>query len=128
MTRIVASAARGAPSVPVPGGTSVRRPKTTGRTVAGTSMFTVPTMVGVSSRRNSASRRETTMVTSADATTRVASRDGPPSARAAAHTPMKATAGPIVSTYPAPTRPSLAACSAVTMPLTATALNTAQER
>ena len=41
---------------------------------------------------------------------------------------MKAPAGPIVSTYPAPTRPSLAACRAVLTPLTATAQNTAHER
>jgi uracil phosphoribosyltransferase len=32
---------------------------------------------------------------------------------------MKATGGPIASTYPAPTRPSLAACSAVQTPLAA---------
>ena len=128
MTAIVATAVRGALSAGAPAGPSVRRPKTTGSTVAGTSMFTVPTMVGVSRRLNRARRREMTMGTSDDATTRVASRAGPPSERAPTETPMKAPAGPIVSTYPAPTRPSLAACRAVLTPLTATAQNTAHDR
>ncbi len=128
MTTIVASAVTGAPSAAAPGGASVRRPKMTGRTVAGSSMFTVPTRVGVSSRLNRASRIEIAMGTNEDATTRAASRAGPPSARALTETPMKATGGPIASTCPAPTRPSLAACSAVETPLTATAQNTAHDR
>ena len=128
MMAMVASAVSGAPSSAAPGGASVRRPKTTGSTVAGTSMFTVPTMVGVRRHLNRARRREMTMGTSDDATTSGASRAGPPAERALTATPMKATAGPIVSTYPAPTRPSLAACSTVHTPLIATAQNTAQDR
>ena len=128
MTAIVASAVTGAPIAAAPGGASVRRLKTTGSTVAGTSMFTVPTMVGVRSRLNRASRMEIAIGTNADAATRVASRAGPPSARALTETPMKATGGPIASTYPAPTRPSLAACSAVQAPLAVMAQKTAQDR
>ena len=87
-TRIVASAVSGASSVAASGGASLRRRKTTGSTVAGTSMFTVPTMVGVRSRRNRASRIEITIGTSDDATTRVASSAGPPSTSALMQTPM----------------------------------------
>ena len=126
MTRIVASAVKSGASA-VSCGASPKRPKTTGSTVAGTSMFTVPTMVGVRSRRNRASRIEITIGISDDATTRVARSAGPPSVRALTQTPIKAPAGPIKSRYPAPTRPNRAACSAVQMPLTATAPNTAQD-
>ena len=127
MTRPVATAVSGALSA-VSGGASARRLNTTGSTVAGISMFTVPTMVGVRSRLNRASRIEITIGTSDDATTRVASSAGPPSMRALTQTPIKAPAGPIKSRYPAPTRLSLTACRAVQMPLTATAPNTAQDR
>ena len=76
MTRPVATAVSGALSA-VSCGASARRLNTTGSTVAGISMFTVPTMVGVRSRLNRASRSEIAIGTSDDATTRVASNAGP---------------------------------------------------
>ena len=51
MTRPVATAVSGALRRRV-GGASAKRLNTTGSTVAGISMFTVPTMVGVRSRLN----------------------------------------------------------------------------
>ena len=127
MTRTVATAVNAGPSA-MSFGASARRLNTTGSTVAGTSRFTVPTMVGVRSRRNRASRIEITIGTSDEAATKVASSAGPPWSRALTQTPMKAPAGPMKSRYPAPTRPSRTACRAVLMPLTATAPNTAQDR
>ncbi|MCY4509123.1 MAG: hypothetical protein OXG35_19510, partial [Acidobacteria bacterium] len=58
MTSPGAAAVSGAAGPGTPSGTSVRRPKTTGSTVAGISMFTVPTMVGVRNRRNSDRRAD----------------------------------------------------------------------
>ena len=127
MTSPVATAVSGALSA-VSGGASARRLNTTGSTVAGISMFTVPTMVGVRSRLNRANLIEITMGTSDDATTRVARSGGPPSLRALTQTPIKAPAGPMKSRYPAPIRLRLTACRAVQTPLTATAPNTAQDR
>ena len=127
MTAIVASAASGAPAA-IPSGASVRRPNTTGSTVAGMSMFTVPTMVGVRNRCSQESRAEIRIGTNEEATTSAASSTGPPSTRALTETPMKAAAGPIVSTCPDPIRPNRTACSAVQTPLTTTAPNTTQVR
>ena len=127
MTMIVPSAVAAAPMAVAPGGVSARRPKMTGSTVAGASMFTVPTMVGVSSRLNTASRMEIASGTTDDTATRLASKEGPPSASALMQTGMNATGGPIASTCPAPIRPSLPACSAVQIPLTATTQNAAQD-
>ena len=128
MTRIVASAVNGAPSADTWSGVWCMRPKTTGSTVTGISMFTVPTMVGVRSRRNRESRAESTIGSNDDAATSAPSSAGPPWDSAAALRPMKAPAGPMASTYPAPIRPARTACSAVHTPLMATALKTAQDR
>ena len=87
MTMTVATAVSGVVRA-VSSGASARRLNTTGSTVAGTSMFTVPTMVGVRSRLNRASRIEITIGTSDDATTRVASSAGPPSLSALTQTPI----------------------------------------
>ena len=95
MTSIVAAAGSGAPSAGTPSGVWCMRLKTTGSTVTGISMFTVPTIVGVSSRRNRDSRVETTIGSNEDAMTRVRSSTGPPAASAAALSPMKAPAGPM---------------------------------
>ena len=92
MTRIVASAVSSGASA-VSCGVSARRPNTTGSTVAGTSMFTVPTMVGVRSRRNRASRIEITMGMSDEATTRVARSVGPPSVEGTDADPDKGPGG-----------------------------------
>ena len=87
MTRPVATAVSGALSA-VSCGASAKRLNTTGSTVAGISMFTVPTMVGVRSRLNRARRSEIAIGTSDDATTRVASNAGPPSLSALTQTPI----------------------------------------
>ena len=128
MTSAVAAAASGAPGAGMPSGTSVRRPKTTGSTVAGMSMFTVPTRVGVSSRRNRERRAEITSGSNDETSTRMASSPGPPWASAAVQMPMKATAGPVIRAYPAPMRPTRSACNIVQAPLTTTVANTAQAR
>ena len=95
---IVASAVNGAPSAGAWSAVWCMRLKTTGSTVTGISMFTVPTMVGVRSRRNRESRVEITIGSRDDATTSVPSSAGPPSASAAALSPMKAPAGPMART------------------------------
>ena len=98
MTSTVASAVKGAPSAGTWVGVSCMRLKTTGSTVTGISMFTVPTMVGVRSRRKRESRVESTIGSNDDATTSVRSRAGPPWASAAALSPMKAPGGPMART------------------------------
>ena len=128
MTSTVAAAAIGAAGSGTSDGTSVRRPNTTGSTVAGISMFTVPTMVGVRNRRNSDNRADMASGSRDETMTRTASRPGPPSTRAVTQIPMNAAAGPVVRTYPAPIRPSRDACNIVAMPLTATVQNTAHDR
>ena len=98
MTSIVASAVNGAPSAGTWSGVWCMRLKTTGSTVTGISMFTVPTMVGVRSRRNRESRVDSTIGSNDDAATSGPSSAGPPWASAAALSPMKAPGGPIART------------------------------
>ena len=128
MTSTVAAAVDGAANPGTPSGMSVRRPKTTGSTVAGMSMFTVPTMVGVRNRRNSERRADMASGSRDDTMTRTANTPGPPSVRAVTQIPMKAAAGPVVRMYPAPIRPIREACNIVAAPLTATVQNTAQDK
>ena len=52
---------------------------------------------------------------------------GPASISASAQTAMYAPDVPIISMCPAPTRPTLTACSTVMTPLTTRAANTPQE-
>lgn len=59
---------------------------------------------------------------------RVAIREGPPSTIAATHTAMKAPDVPMMSTWPAPTRPTRMACRTVVTPLTISAAKTPQVR
>ena len=128
MTRAVATAHTGAAAGGAPAGTWVSMSKTIGITVTAMSMMTVPATVGVRIRRRSESRAERANWKRDETTTRVASMAGPPSAIAVTQTAMNAPEVPIMSTYPAPTRPTRTACSTVVRPLTATAANTAQER
>ncbi len=74
------------------------RLKMTGSTVTGISMFTVPTMVGVRSRRNRESRVDSTIGSNDAATTSEPSSAGPPWASAAALSPTKAPGGPMART------------------------------
>ena len=123
---IVATAAMGAPARDVPSGTSVSVSKTMGMTVAAISMITVPDTAGVKMRRNNESRDASANWNSEEMMIRVAIMEGPPSTMAATHTAMKAPDVPMMSTCPAPTRPTRMACSAVVMPLTMSAANTPQ--
>ena len=61
-------------------------------------MMTVPETVGVSTRRNIASRVDNTNGTMDATTTSVASRAGPPSATAVTATPTTAREVPITAT------------------------------
>ena len=108
ITSTVTTAVTGAAAAGLPSGTSESILKTTGITVTGISMITVPETVGVMIRRNSDSRADSTSWKSAAATTRVASSAGPPSAAAVMQTAMKAPELPIMSTWPMPKRPSRA--------------------
>ena len=128
ITSMVAAAVSGAPSAGTPSGTSFKRPTTTGSTVAAISMCTVPTRVGVTSRRNTESRAEIRSGNSDETMTRQASSAGPPSTSAVTEMPMTAAPGPAQRTYPAPSRPILTACNAVQAPLIATVQNTVQDR
>ena len=53
---------------------------------------------------------------------------GPPSAMARTETAMKLGVAPIMSRWPPPSRPILAACNAVANPLIISAEETAQDR
>ena len=119
MTSIVARALAGAASAEPPGGVSVSMPNTTGITVTGTSMMTVPETAGVRTRRNRASRAEIRSWKSAATTTRVASVAGPPSTIAVMQIPMNALELAMTSTWPEPNRPNRTACSKVAAPQTA---------
>ena len=78
MATMVTRAVSGAAGAGPPAGTSVSIPKTTGITVTGSSMTTVPTTVGVRIRRNSESLAESANWQSEAMMTRVASSAGPP--------------------------------------------------
>ena len=127
-TRAVARAQTGAAKGGAAAGTCISMSKTIGITVTAISMMTVPATVGVRIRRRRESRAESANWKNEEMTTRVASMAGPPSAIAATQTAMNAPEVPIMSTYPAPTRPTRTAWSTVVTPLTATAANTAQDR
>ena len=53
---------------------------------------------------------------------------GPPSSMARTETAMKLGVAPMMSTWPPPSRPILAACSAVPTPLIINAAKTAHDR
>ena len=102
----VAAAVSGAAAPDVFSGAAVMVSKTIGMTVAAISMMTVPETTGVKMRRNRESRAESANWKSAEMTMRVAIREGPPSTIAATQTAMKAPDVPMMSTCPAPTRPT----------------------
>ena len=60
-------------------------------------------------------------------TIRLAIVEGPPLTRAATHTAMKAPEVPMMSTYPAPIRPTRIAWRIVVAPLTSSAAKTAHD-
>ena len=78
ITIAVIVAVRIGPIVNVLSGPAVNRPETTGSTVTGISIFTVPTKVGVSIRRNKERRNEMTSGINEERSTRIASTPGPP--------------------------------------------------
>ena len=96
-------------------------------TVAAINMITVPETTGVKIRRSSESRAAIANWNSEDTTMRLAIRDGPPSTRAATQIAMNAPDGPIMSTCPAPIRPTLEAWRIVVAPLTSSAAKMAHE-
>ena len=98
MTSRVARVLRGAAIPGTPSGTFFNWSKTTGMTVTGVSMMTVPVTVGVRIRRNSASRAENANWNRARIRTRMASNAGPPSASAAMLTAMAAPEVPVTRT------------------------------
>ena len=120
----VARAAAGAAVWEAPSGTSVSEPNTIGMTVAAISMMTVPETTGVNIRRSSESRAARANWNSDDTTMRLAIMAGPPFTKAATHTAMNAPEVPMMSTCPAPTRPTLTAWRIVVTPLTMSAAKT----
>ena len=92
------------------------------------SIITVPATAGVISRRNRASRVDRVNWNNDERTTRVASKAGPPSTRAATQTAINVPDVPIRREYPAPIRPTRTACITVVKPLTVSAAKTAQVR
>ena len=97
-------------------------------TVTGRSMITVPVTTGVRMRCNRASRSEKAACASPDTRTRAASIGGPPCTSAATQTAMKGDETPWRLRYPAPNRPTLTACTAVTMPQASMPAKTAHSR
>ena len=132
MTIIIAAsvtpASTGAAPAGAPGGCCENRPNMTGASVTGISMMMVLETVGVISRRRLLSRRAILMSGRHDNNTRVASRAGPPSFRAAMETAMYAADGPIRSRCPEPNRRRRVVCNMVVRPLTSKPANTAHDR
>ena len=95
-----------------------------GMTVAAISIITVPDTTGVKIRRSSESRHAIRNWNSDETTMRLAIVEGPPLTRAATHTAMKAPDVPMMSTCPAPIRPTRTAWSTVVTPLTSSAAKT----
>ena len=93
-------------------------------TVAAISMITVPATTGVNILRSSESRAANANWNSDDTTMRLAIVAGPPLTRAATHTAMNAPDVPMMSTCPAPTRPTRTAWRTVVTPLTISAAKT----
>ena len=108
----------------MPSGTSVSEPNTIGITVAAMSMITVPATTGVNILRSSESRAASANWNSDDTTMRLAIVAGPPLTKAATHTAMNAPDVPMMSTCPAPTRPTRTAWRTVVTPLTISAAKT----
>ncbi len=100
-TRVMAAKAAKATSGPLmvpgstPAGTPANRSVVMGNTLTASSMTTVPPTVGVISRRKNDSRAENRNWMSDEATTRVPTRDSPPTATATVDTPMNAPDVPI---------------------------------
>ena len=127
MTTSVTAAAIPGALAGVPGGTSTSMSKSSGMTVTGISMITVPATTGVRTRRKSDSREASPNWKREETRTSVASSAGPPSAIAVMHTAMNAPDVPISRTYPAPIRPKRTAWLRVLTPLIATDAKTAQD-
>ena len=125
---MVATVTMGAAVEDEPSGTSVSMPNMMGNTVAAISMMTVPDTTGVNIRRSSDRRAAMANWNSDDTTMRLAIVAGPAVTSAATHTAMNAPEVPIMSTWPAPMRPSRAACRTVVAPLTSRAANTPHAR
>ena len=99
-----------------------------GITVTAMSMMTVPETTGVKIRRRSESRAASRNWKKEEMTMRLAMVAGPPLTRAATQTAMNAPDVPMISTCPAPIRPTLTACKTVVIPLIISAANTPHDK
>ena len=95
-------------------------------TVTAINMSAVPDTIGVTSRRRNGSHAAMANWNSDETTTRLASVGSPPSVSATTETAMKWGPAPVIRTWPAPHRPTWAACRAVETPATINAAKTAQ--
>ena len=108
----------------MPSGTSAAVSNTIGITVTAISMITVPVTTGVNMRRSRERRAARMNWNNDDTIIRLAIVAGPPCTRAVTQTAMNAPEVPMISTCPAPTRPTRTACSTVVIPLISNAANT----
>ena len=111
-----------------PAGTSLTWPIAIGMTVTAISMSDVPETIGVMIRRSNGSHAVSANWNSDEMTIRLASMESPPSVSATTETAMNGAPAPVVSTCPAPNRPTRPACRAVTTPLIIRAAKTAHDR
>ena len=124
----VTSAATGAAAGAVPSGTCVSASNTRGITVTAINMITVPETTGVKMRRNSGSRAASRNWNIDETTMRLAIVAGPPTFNAVTQTAINAPEVPMMSTCPAPNRPTRAAWRTVVAPLTSSAAKMAHDR
>ena len=124
----VAAAQAGAAPAGAFAGRSSSISNTIGTMVTAINAITVPDTTGVMMRRSSESRAANKNWNSADATISVASSAGPPSVSAVTQTAMNAPDVPMMSTCPAPNRPTRTACRMVLIPLTTTAMKIAHDK
>ncbi len=105
-TSMVVPALTGALALEAPGGVSLSMSNMIGITVTAIRAITVPATTGVMIRRSRDRRADKANWNREEAITSVASSPGPPSAKAVTQTAMKAPEVPMMSTWPAPMRPS----------------------
>ena len=88
--------------------------------------MTTPLTVGVKIRRREARRNVKTNCTSVDATTKLASKLGPPACNAKAHTAKNGTLKFVTISRPAPRYGNLKECRIMLAPVTTSAANITQ--
>ena len=128
VTTSVAPATTRGPAAGAPSGASAILPTAIGMTVTAINMSAVPDTIGVTSRRRNGSHAAMANWNSDETTTRLASVGSPPSVSATTETAMKWGPAPVIRTWPAPHRPTWAACRAVETPATINAAKTAHVR